>query len=392
MYQAAVIGLGGVGSFALNALSKCKGGNFLGVERLLMSGQSNESLSGKTQLFRRAYFEDERFVPWIERSIHAFKELGDRNKTKLLEECGVLQMGVEDRDHWDVLPPLLQLGQDAAKKHEIRTEIIRDVPDRFPQFRRYEGLVGLLEPEGGFIRPLDSIRLATKEALASSVIDIVDETFVTEWKDCGSFFDLHLETKGGAPLCVQTEKLVISAGSGMGELLPEWSKNFKVVRQLETWMDLSSFDEACRKSHHYDQLPGWVMDLPKFAKPVYGIPCYDEDWLVKIAIHERDYAVDPTILMSLEERKEAVAAAEDSMAVASRLDSHRQYISQPCLHTMTNDGHFCIGSPRPRIFAIGGLSDHGFRMAPALGQMMADFATGQDMTSWQFEFCSPNRP
>lgn len=63
------------------------------------------------------------------------------------------------------------------------------------------------------------------------------------------------------------------------------------------------------------------------------------------------------------------------------------------MYTMTADEHFLIGVPKgyTNVCAIAGLSGHGFKMAPALGQMLADFATGKDWDHWNVDFCSPKR-
>jgi sarcosine oxidase len=63
----------------------------------------------------------------------------------------------------------------------------------------------------------------------------------------------------------------------------------------------------------------------------------------------------------------------------------------PCLYTMTPDKNYLIGSPIPGVFCVAGLSGHGFKMTPALGQMMADYALGFDLKGWHLDFCSPSR-
>jgi glycine/D-amino acid oxidase-like deaminating enzyme len=66
---------------------------------------------------------------------------------------------------------------------------------------------------------------------------------------------------------------------------------------------------------------------------------------------------------------------------------------QPCLYTMTADTHYMIGKPAgyQSVFCVAGLSGHGYKMTPTLGQIMADFALGNDMAQWKIDFCSPAR-
>ena len=60
---------------------------------------------------------------------------------------------------------------------------------------------------------------------------------------------------------------------------------------------------------------------------------------------------------------------------------------------MTPDTNYLIGVPDgfQNVFAVAGLSGHGLKMTPALGQMMADFALEQDRQPWGLDFCSPSR-
>ena len=106
MYDAVVVGLGGVGSFALRALSKGKsGGRFLGVERF-SRGHVRGSSHGKTRIYRRAYFEHPNYVPWIEYSLSVFRELEQAMNVSIMQQCGTLLMQpAESRQQQ--MPPLV---------------------------------------------------------------------------------------------------------------------------------------------------------------------------------------------------------------------------------------------------------------------------------------------
>lgn len=61
------------------------------------------------------------------------------------------------------------------------------------------------------------------------------------------------------------------------------------------------------------------------------------------------------------------------------------------MYTMTPDENFLIGVPSEfkHVYAIAGLSGHGFKMTPALGQMLADFALdGEEKVNAKWK---PNR-
>ena len=59
-----------------------------------------------------------------------------------------------------------------------------------------------------------------------------------------------------------------------------------------------------------------------------------------------------------------------------------------CLYDNSPDGDFIIGAPpgRPEVMVLGGFSGHGFKHAPAVGEIAAALATGQappvDVSPW----------
>jgi glycine/D-amino acid oxidase-like deaminating enzyme len=59
---------------------------------------------------------------------------------------------------------------------------------------------------------------------------------------------------------------------------------------------------------------------------------------------------------------------------------------------MTPDGHFLVGPhPRhPQVALAAGLSGHGFKFAPVLGEILADLAL-EGSTRHPIEFLAPGR-
>jgi sarcosine oxidase len=66
--------------------------------------------------------------------------------------------------------------------------------------------------------------------------------------------------------------------------------------------------------------------------------------------------------------------------------------AKPCLYTMSPDEHFFVGRPSgyQRTYAVAGLSGHGFKMTPALGQVIADMAI-DGSSHLNVDFLSPSR-
>jgi sarcosine oxidase len=63
-----------------------------------------------------------------------------------------------------------------------------------------------------------------------------------------------------------------------------------------------------------------------------------------------------------------------------------------CLYTMSPDGHFLVGTRRgtQRTHFAAGLSGHGFKLSPALGDALCELAL-LGRTRLPIEFLSPSR-
>lgn len=101
MWDTVVLGLGGVGAFALRAVAREVGkdagakheesSSVLGIEQFVRAHE-NGSSHGKSRVYRRAYFEHESYVPWIEFSLKEFRKLQQDHGIPILIESGVLLM------------------------------------------------------------------------------------------------------------------------------------------------------------------------------------------------------------------------------------------------------------------------------------------------------------
>lgn len=428
MYDAVVVGIGGVGSFALRALSKCSGGRFLGLEsfhRCHAKGSSH----GKSRIYRRAYFENPYYVPWIEQSLSIFKELECEQSVSLLQECGTLLVAPSNtsdtRNQQNQLHPLLEASQRSAVEHGIPTEFFPsdELAQRYPQLNYHNDqdlpMVGLLEPHGGLVRPERAMESALRTAEQSGCVEIMENALVTTMKQVDNTDSGYIALRvrrtlthnsGGIEeeaLEVLTKCVLISAGSWTGHLIPSWAPKLTVTRQLQSWIDVKETSDH-PDIFHSNRFPGWFMESPNWHLPLYGIPC-DPDagdyahW-IKVSSHCRndpvhDLSSNPS-QVSRQEYAELQAKATRALAPeawSKTGGSAPDFVeSIPCLYTMSPDGHFIIGTPeiykkKMNVFAVAGLSGHGFKMTPALGQMMADFATGKSLEAWNLDFCSPSR-
>ena len=468
-YDAIVVGLGGVGSFALRALSKEKSSGshrrYLGIELGSLLSQRQQSFPpsnghstitppsedipagfssrGLTRIYRRAYFEHANYVPWIEHSLNVFREMEVTCGLSLMKECGVLliepcletdgrksthKFQSKQSSSTTQLPPLVAASLNSAHLHKVPVELLNSdqLQNKFPQFKygTKNCMVGLLEPGGGFLRPERIMKAALDEAMSSGNVDVVDRTTVSNFKDLENkdIVELQLSQRNNSigTMKVTTNKLLICMGAWTGSLIPLWNRFLHPLRLMQSWIKTNEANEGPSPNMFGSaSMPCFIYISPDWPEPFYGVPCDDNAdeisgssstrsaWL-KVGIHKQD--ISKSNHLSIDDHQSSVASPEEILELKHivplciseaawggnddpTLSKLVQFVeTKPCMYTMTPDKHFVIGEVSRNIFGVAGLSGHGFKMTPSLGQMMADFACGRDVTSnWKTEFCSPNR-
>ncbi len=87
----------------------------------------------------------------------------------------------------------------------------------------------------------------------------------------------------------------------------------------------------------------------------------------------------------------------DHEQVDQLVDTWLQRVTQPqpvqhavCMYTMSPDLHFLVGCLEPGLAVAAGLSGHGYKFAPVLGEALADLAM-HGGTDLPIEFLCPSR-
>ncbi|MCB9521739.1 MAG: N-methyl-L-tryptophan oxidase [Myxococcales bacterium] len=359
MWDAVVLGLGGVGAFALRALAQ-RGVKAVGVEQF-ESGHDRGSSHGETRVFRHAYFEHADYVPLLLHSTAEFRALGEAVGRPLIEACGTLLVGERDCD-------VLAAAEAAARRHGIDVEGLGtdELRARFPQFSVPDGHRGLFEPGGGFVRPEESIRAALEEArrLGAELRTGVRVERIEEGSD-----GVTLHTSSGQ---LRARRLIVTAGAWTAKLVPALARRLRVSLQVQAWItppDPALVDPA--------RFPAWLIvrgDEP----PLYGIPHDPRAGgavRAKVALHGRREACDP----DAPRRALTDDDLEELLGVVRRwLPALGERVAdvKSCLYTVTPDDHFVVDRVpgMDHVCCVAGLSGHGFKLTPALGQAVADLS------------------
>lgn len=354
-YDAIVIGTGGVGSAALFHLAR-RGVRALGIDRF-PPGHDRGSSHGRTRLFRQAYYEHPDYVPLSRRAYALWADLEAARDDKLFYRSGLLEVGPADGH---LIPGVLE----SARRHELNIEELMsdDVARRFPGFVVPDGCRAVFEQDAGFLLVERCVLAHLEEAQKLGATLHTGET-VTRWVAGADGVTVETTTA-----TYRAARLIIAAGAWSGGVLGELDARLRVVRKHQHWF--ATDDDRYRLEHG---CPACFYEVP--AGYFYGMPAYD-DHGVKLAEHSGgDDVFDPLAL----DRDPDV---EDRRRIESFLGAHlpgvstREIAHAVCMYTLTADEHFILDRhPRsPLVVFAAGLSGHGFKFTPVLGEALVEMA------------------
>ncbi len=377
-----VIGAGAVGSAALRAASEA-GARVLGLEQYVPANQRGSS-HGHSRIFRHAYFEHPDYVPLLQHATARLESLERESGTHLLHRSGMLLMGgpgcptvtgaIESAQRWGL--PL-----DALDASAIR--------GRFPWFDVRGDTRGAFEANAGIVRPEATVRAAVQVALARGAELRTEQRVAAVAEDDTG---VSVVTGSGTQ---RAAGVIIAAGPWAPLLMPELRPLLRVTRVVQAWLEpQDGTDASAMPCWLYDRGPGrraiyGLAPDPMAASAPHGPPSPSR--LPKVGLHGSDVVVDPDRGADPVTRADTDALLAAYRAIAPSL-AGRIVESATCLYTMSPDEHFIVG-PRPgcrRTFFAAGLSGHGFKLAPAIGDALVDLALLGN-TTLPIGFLSPGR-
>jgi sarcosine oxidase len=355
-YDVGIAGLGAMGSMTALELSR-RGMRVIGWDRFRPPHALGSS-TGKSRIIREAYFEHPQYVPLVQRAYRKWAELEREAECSLLTATGGLMIGPPDGT-------LLQGARQSAELHGLEYEDLSalEIRRRFAgAFEPGPGEAGLYESRAGVLRPEAAIAAALDLAKRAGAELRFDEP-VAEWTGGES-----ITVRTGAGRTYQVERLILAAGAWMAGTLPGAPLPLSVARQPLFWFaPLEGFGEPAAR------LPVFLWEWAP-ERMFYGFP--DQGDGVKIAIHHQGEPADPDGVRRPVDDHE-LARLRTILASRTPGLNGRLLETAICLYTNTPDGDFLIDrSPSdPRVILASPCSGHGFKFAPALGEVLADLAT-----------------
>jgi sarcosine oxidase len=361
-YDAVVCGLGVMGSAALYHLAR-RGRRVLGLDRFT-PGHDRGSSHGETRIIRLAYFEHPSYVPLVRRAYTLWRELEAEAARPLLHVTGIAEIGAPDS-------ALVAGTLAAARLHGIAHELLpaAELMRRYPAFHVPPHYVGVVQADGGFLEA---------EASVATLLDLA-QRHGAEIRH-GVTVRAVEPAQGHATIVTDDATIaattaIVAAGPWTGSLLKAAALPLRTTRQVLGWF-------APRQAATFapERFPVFLIESVHGVH--YGFPARpagQSSPAVKVAKHHHgDEAVDPN---GYDQRVSANDEAMIRAALADHLpDANGPLLdAKPCLYTVTPDGDFILDRlpGAPAILVASPCSGHGFKFAPAIGEILADITEGR---------------
>jgi sarcosine oxidase len=358
-----VIGLGAMGSASLRALARA-GLSVLGIDRYTPP-HPHGSTHGETRATRLAVGEGDVYVPLVQRSHAVWRELEERSGARLLEQCGFLTIDTS-RGGGELhgMGGFFDRTVAIARRHGIRHELLdgRAVRERFPAFTPPDDARGYHEPEGGYVHVETAVSALIEDAQVAGAQVRTGETFLGFSDDGGG---IAVRTDRGK---YSADTLVMTAGPWLPQLLGSALAPVRLFPQQLHWLAPSAADAFAR-----DKCPVYLWLHGERPDDVfYGFPQIGDAPEIKVATEQsrRQESGADTPAEAEAESRDCLIADHLAGRLAGPIRGLR---SAGCRYAVTPDGHFVIDRlpDARRVIAVSACSGHGFKHAPAIGELVA---------------------
>ncbi len=320
------------------------------------------SHSGHTRVIRQAYNEGQFYVPLVRRAQELWRDLEGGDTGSLMVETGMLEFGPPDDPS---LRDSIEACRACAVDHQLLTP--QAVRERWPVVYMPDTWQAMFSRGAGYLRVaacLTALRKAALQAGATFEYGVrvrelcLGQTSVRVLLDSG-------EVRAG-------EHAVICCGAYTKKLCPgTFDGLLSISRRVLAWT--TPKPEQCPQ---LAQLPVWGAYTPDGF--FYGFPWGDSGVTgFKLACHNPRGAPDPEVDPDTLDRE---VHPHDLAPIDRFLDLHLPAGKGPtaatatCMYTRTGSDNFLIDRhpDDPRVVVATGFSGHGFKFAPAIGELVAE--------------------
>jgi len=353
-----------------------RGARVLGLEQFDIPHDLGSS-HGLSRVIRLAYWEHLSYVPLLRRAYELWRDLERLAGETLLVVTGSIDAGEPgSRPIRGVLA--------ACERFELHHEALdaSALGRKFPGYRLPANLVGIFQPDGGFLLSERAIVAHASEAARRGAAIHTGER-VLGWDVRPDHIVVHTDRS-----MYTCRRLVVTAGPWAGKAVPALAPLVSVERQVVLWVR-----PRVPELFQPDRFP--VFYLHGDEGSFYGVPQYGDRGVKIGKYHHRRQVVDP-------DGVDRVCSDEDEALLRRALARYFPDANGPtvaletCLFTNTADEHFIIDAlpDETGVFIAAGFSGHGYKFCSVVGEILVDLAldgqTRHDISLFALDRLSQN--
>lgn len=316
---------------------------------------------GATRLFRYLY-HNHAYQRLLNRAAALWDAIEAEHGVALLKRSGVINLAPEDDAG-------LRAKRAMAEHYGLPCQWLDAgaVRARWPGFAVPDGYAGLFEPEAGYLYSEKAVSLFLEQAQSvATAFHQPVQSIAREAEAVRVVTHSHV---------YHARRVAIAAGSwaqriaGLDVALP-----FTPIRKSFAWYDAP----ACY--HEAQGFPGFTVDTPEGL--YYGFP--DSGHGLKVGRHDGGEAMAHPGERFAYGHVASDRGDTDAFLARFLPQTGSLRAGRVCSYDRTLTEDFII-SPHPedaRILLLAGFSGHGFKFAPAIGEIIAAFGTGQKMEDY----------
>ena len=370
VYDAIVIGVGGMGSAAVYHLAR-RGWKVLGLEQYDIPNELGSS-HGHSRMIRYTLQEHPSYVPLVRRAYELWHELENAAGERLMVTTGSVRAGPPDS-------PFFQGAKEACDIHGIPYEILTgpELNKRFPGYRFPDEVSSVYQADGGFLLPERCI-VNHVQAAEEAGAEVHSRETVLDWEPQGEGVRVRTDRDS-----YSAGRLVVTAGAWAAKVAPQVARYAVPERQVLGWFEPKR--PELFRAETFPVFGIWTEEGRYYGFPSHGVPGF------KIGrAHHLQQQVDPDLM-----DREVHAEDEDILRQFTKryfpLAAGPVLELKTCIYTNTPDEHFIIDllPSLPQVSVAAGFSGHGFKFASVIGEIMADLAqhgeTGHDISLFRLD-------
>jgi sarcosine oxidase len=341
------------------------------------AGNPRASSGGETRVIRATYGSHEIYTAMAARALRLWRAHAERFQQQLLRITGALWMFERD-------DPFVGISSSALRTHGLTLHFlsVADAQRRYPQIDFTGISSALFEPEAGYL-------------FARRACEHVAKVFAAEGGE-------YVEGAAAAPATLdgparairlsdgsdlEADAFVFACGPWLGSLFPDVAGGLvNATRQEVYYFRIPPSDARFSDA----RLPVWLEFGDRF---IYGIPGSAGSGF-KVADDTPGPPIDPTTDPRMPTESGVRAMSDFLGRRFPDLAGAPLQRAEVCQYESTPDAHFIIDRhPRAsNVWIAGGGSGHGFKMGPAVGEIVASLVLGTSQVDPAFalaRFASP---